>query len=301
MLGQVITAMATPFDEKGQLNLSEAKRLAGWLLENGSDAILAAGTTGESPTLNREEKLALLKALKDEYGSKLRLIAGAGTNDTRASIELAKAIEQQGVDAILVVSPYYNKPPQEGLSRHFTQVAQAVKLPVIIYNIPSRTGVNLLPPTLARLLEIPNLAAIKECSNSLTQVTEFFVEIEKAGRGNSAPKEKRFSLYSGEDALTLPLLALGASGVISVASHLGGKEFQAMFKAFLQGRVKEAAQMHFKLYPLIQALFMTTSPIMIKAALELKGFKMGSLRPPLVDATPQQVEILRRAIGEFER
>lgn len=301
MLGQVITAMATPFDDKGEINLNEAKRLAAYLLENGTDAVLAAGTTGESPTLTHLEKLELVKSLKAEFGDRLTLIAGAGTNDTHGSIELAKEMESLGADALLVVSPYYNKPPQEGLLRHFAAVAGAVKLPVIIYNIPGRTGVNLLPSTLAKLLPIPNLLAVKECSNSLTQATEFLMEIEKAGRGKTAPKNRRFYLYSGEDPLTLPLLSLGGEGVISVASHLGGKEFQTMFRAYREGRVEEAERMHFKLYPLIQALFMTTSPIMIKAALELKGFKMGHLRAPLLDADPAQIAIMKKVLADFER
>lgn len=309
IFGHVMTAMVTPFDVNGRVSYERAGELAKRLLSEGTDSLLVAGTTGESPTLSHEEKLQLFRTVKEAAG-KAPVMAGTGTNDTAASVELTREAERAGVDGILVVSPYYNKPPQEGLYRHFRAVAEATTLPVIIYNIPGRTGVNLEVSTLSRLAELPNVVGVKEASGSLDQVSETARTIGAAygalskqpvlagGRGDAHEVASRFSIYSGDDTLTLPMLSVGAIGVISVVSHVAGVEIHQMVTSFLKGDVAQAAQLHARLFPLFKGMFMTTNPILVKAALKLKGFDVGGLRLPMVSATAEQVEKIRALMQE---
>lgn len=281
-LGRVITAMVTPFDEKGELNLAQARKLARHLVDNGSDGLVVSGTTGESPTLSREEKVELFRAVVDEIGGRAVVVAGTGSYNTQESIALSRAAEGAGADALLLVCPYYNKPSQDGLYRHFRAIAESTALPVILYNIPGRTGVNLLPATVARLAEIPNIVAIKEASGSLEQVTEIIRRV-----------PENFAVYSGDDAMTLPILAVGGRGIVSVVSHLVGPRLAEMVNAFRSGNVVLAAKLHRELFPLMKGMFIATNPVPVKAALNLLGFNVGPPRLPLVEATEPEKETLR--------
>jgi 4-hydroxy-tetrahydrodipicolinate synthase len=271
-LGKVITAMVTPFDDEGNVNYAVAEKLAAHLVARGSDALVICGTTGESPTLTRVEEYELFRVVKSTIGSKAKVIAGAGSNCTAEAREATQTAARIGVDATLQVVPYYNKPPQEGLYEHFRQIALAApNLPLMLYNIPGRTGQNLLPETIARLAAIENIVAVKEASGNLEQVAKI-----------RSLTPSSFAIYSGDDFLTLPMLTLGAVGVVSVASHLVGEQIQAMLGAFAAGRTGEAVEINQRLSPLFKALFCTTNPIPIKAALNWQGWQVGGLRSPLV-------------------
>jgi len=275
--------MVTPFNENFEVDYEQARFLARYLVDNGSDGLVVVGTTGESPTLTFEEKVNMYRTVKEEVGDRATVIAGTGSNDTAGSISLTKAAEQVGVDAAMLVVPYYNKPSQDGLYSHFAAVAQAVSLPLMLYNVPGRTSSNLLPKTVGRLAEFENIVALKEAAGSTDQVTEL---------KRILPPD--FQVYSGDDSLTLPLLALGCEGIISVVAHVVGKEMQAMVKAFLEGRTAEAARIHCDLFPIFKGMFMTTNPVPIKAAVNMLGIKVGSVRLPLVEATPaEKAEIAR--------
>jgi len=284
--GQLLTAMVTPFTADLEVNLPAAQELAVKLIESGSDGVVVAGTTGESPTLSKKEKIALFKAVVEAIGSKATVIAGTGSYDTAESGELTKEAEHAGVDGFMLVAPYYNKPTQEGLFRHFKTIAQVTSLPVIIYNIPGRTGVNLAPETLVRLTEVPNIAAVKEASGNLAQISQIYEMV---------PKD--FLIYSGDDALTLPVLSVGGVGVISVAGHIAGRKIKEMITVFEQGDLASASRINAELGPLTRALFMTTNPIMVKAACNLIGWKTGGVRLPLVDATSREEEIMREVLS----
>jgi len=286
--GRVITAMVTPFHKDGSVNYAQAKKLARHLVESGSDGLVVAGTTGESPTLTKEEKVALFQAVVEEVGGKAAVIAGTGTNSTAESVALTQAAERAGVDGIMVVGPYYNKPSQEGLYQHFATIARSTRLPVMLYNIPGRTAVNILPGTVARLAEIENVVAIKEASGSLEQVTELRRLL-----------PDHFAIYSGDDSLTLPMLALGARGVVSVASHLAGRRIQEMINAFTAGNVTLAAKIHAELYPLFKVLFITTNPVPVKAALNFLGLQVGGPRLPLVEAAEAEKEKIRECLEQL--
>lgn len=270
--GQVLTAMITPMNKDCSVNYPAAVELAQKLGENGSDGVVLSGTTGESPTLSFEEKVKLFSTVTDALGGQMTIIAGTGSNNTQDSIALTKAAEKAGVDGIMLVTPYYNKPSQEGLYQHFKTVAEQTSLPVMLYNVPGRTGVNILPETVARLAEIDNIVAIKEASGNLEQVSVLKTMV---------PED--FLIYSGDDALTLPILAVGGAGVVSVASHLVGREIKSMISAFLAGRVGDALEIHLKLMPLFKAMFITTNPVPVKRALEFVGVDTGPLRLPLVE------------------
>jgi 4-hydroxy-tetrahydrodipicolinate synthase len=287
-LGRVLTAMVTPFDQNLQVNYNAAQELAVRLIDSGSDGLVVAGTTGESPTLSKQEKLDLFRAVVEAVGSKGTVIAGTGSYSTAESIELTREAEKTGVDGILLVAPYYNKPPQEGLYQHFKAIAEVTSLPVIVYNIPGRTGVNIGVEIMARLAEIENVVGVKESSGNLAQATEFF---------EKTPAD--FLIYSGDDALTLPVLSVGGVGVISVSGHLVARLIQEMIASFLQGDVTAAARINAELGPLNRALFINTNPIMVKAACNLLGFKVGGVRPPLVEASAKENEILRRTIMDL--
>ncbi|MCE1248872.1 MAG: 4-hydroxy-tetrahydrodipicolinate synthase [Firmicutes bacterium] len=311
-LGQLVTAMVTPFDKNLDVDYDKAVKLADFLADNGSDSLLVAGTTGESPAMNHEEKIKLFKVIKAAVGNRVPIIAGTGTNNTQDTIKYTREAEEIGADAALVVCPYYNKPPQEGIFRHFKAVAESTSLPIIVYNIPGRTGVNITPETMARLAEIPNIIADKEASGSAEQCSQMVIAANgmkaynrylpvKACVGASGPSQtadKVFSVYSGDDSLTLPMLSVGAIGVISVASHIAGKQMKEMITRYFEGKVSEALEIHNRLMPIFKGLFTVTNPVLIKSALRKIGFDCGGLRLPLVDATPEQETALGIAMRE---
>ncbi|NPV28270.1 MAG: 4-hydroxy-tetrahydrodipicolinate synthase [Firmicutes bacterium] len=287
--GRVLTAMVTPFTESGEVAYEQAATLARYLVKTGSDGIVVSGTTGESPVLTKGEKERLFAVVKEAVGDQATVIAGTGSNNTKDSIELTKIAEKVGVDGVMLVTPYYNKPSQEGLYQHFKAVAQETSLPVIVYNVPGRTSVNLLPGTVKKLAEIENIVAVKEASGSLDQVAEI---------RRTTPQD--FIIYSGDDSLTLPMLALGGHGVISVASHVAGKLIKEMVTNFIAGKVEEAKEIHLKLYPLFKVLFITTNPVPVKAAVKLAGINVGPPRLPLVEATSQEVEAIEKVMKDLD-
>lgn len=290
--GKVLTAMVTPFEDNLQVNYQAAQELAVRLIESGSDGVVVAGTTGESSTLSKKEKLALFKAVVEAIGGRGTVIAGTGSYNTAESIELTKEAEHTGVDGVMLVAPYYNKPSQEGLYRHFTAIAREASLPVIIYNIPSRTGVNITVDTMVRLSAIPNIVGAKEASGNLSQVSELYERT-----------PQHFMIYSGDDALTLPVLSVGGVGVISVATHIVGRKIQEMVNAFCRGDLADAIKMNTEINPLNRALFINTNPIMVKTACNLLGFKTGGLRLPMVEACPSEIKIMQdvlRNLGLLE-
>lgn len=288
VFGRVLTAMATPFDDGGAVDYEQAKRLAKRLADNGSDGIVVAGTTGESPTLSDEEKVMLFQTVKDAVGGRATVVAGTGTNDTRHSVHLTKQAEAAGADGILLVNPYYNRPSQDGLYAHFRTIAESTSLPCMLYNIPGRTGVNAAPETIARLADVPNIVAVKEASGNLDQASDI-------RRRTSSD----FLIYSGDDSLTLPILSVGGTGIVSVASHLAGREIADMVRAYEQGDVKKALAIHIKLFPLFKVLFITTNPVPLKAALNLSGFNVGKPRLPLVEATAKEKDQIAAVLKEL--
>lgn len=277
LFGRVSTAMITPFDAKGHIDFPKTTQVINHLIENGSDSLVVAGTTGESPTLSKLEKIALFKHVVKVVEKRVPVIAGTGSNNTYDSIEMTKQAEQAGVDAVMVVGPYYNKPNQEGLYQHVKAIAESTNLPVMIYNIPGRSVVNIEPETIIRLSAIPNIVAVKEASGNLNNITKIIAE---------TPDD--FYVYSGDDSLTLPILAVGGTGVISVASHIIGKEMQDMVEAFLAGDRNKAAKLHQQLLPVMSALFTAPNPVPVKTALQLKGLDVGSVRLPLVPLTENE-------------
>lgn len=295
--GRIITAMVTPFTSDGQVDYPRAAELAQYLVANGSDSLVVCGTTGESPTLTASEKLALFETVKKAVGE-TPVIAGTGNNCTAATVSFSRQAVEHGADAILVVAPYYNKPPQAGLYEHFRTVAAAVQCPVVVYNIPGRTGIEISPDTLVKLAEIPNIVAVKEALPTLEPVSALSVKLAKLGPNCREGYEKwcepgrSMTIYSGDDSATLPMMSIGAYGVISVASHVAGPQMQEMIQAYLQGKVALAQSLHLHLYPLFVGLFATTNPILPKAAMALRQFPVGQLRLPLVSATNGQVEQL---------
>lgn len=279
--GRVSTAMVTPFDKKGHIDFAKTTQLVNYLIENGTESLVIAGTTGESPTLSKEEKLALFDHVVKVVNKRIPVIAGTGSNNTYASIELTKKAEHLGVDAIMIVAPYYNKPNQEGLYQHFKAVAEATSLPVMVYNIPGRSAVNIHPDTIIRLSKIANIVAVKEASGDLNAMTHIV-----------ANTDDDFVLYSGDDSMTIPVLSIGGVGVISVASHVIGNQLQEMVKAFFNGENEKAAKMHQQLLPIMQGLFAAPSPAPVKTALQVSGLDVGSVRLPLVGLTEQERTIL---------
>jgi 4-hydroxy-tetrahydrodipicolinate synthase len=278
--GRVLTAMVTPFKADGGLDLDGAQQLANCLVDHGNDGLVISGTTGESPTTTDDEKERLLRAVVEAVGDRAKIVAGVGTNDTRHTIELAQAAEKAGAHGLLVVTPYYSKPPQAGLLNHFTLVAEATGLPNMLYDIPGRTGTPIDTETLVRLAEHDRVVAVKDAKGDIE---------------GSAWVMKRTGLayYSGDDKVTLPLLSVGAVGVVGVPTHLFGAETAAMIAAYLRGDVAEALRLHRQLLPVFTGFFRTQGVILTKAALTLAGLPAGPVRPPLVDATPEQVAKLR--------
>jgi 4-hydroxy-tetrahydrodipicolinate synthase len=269
--GRVSTAMVTPFDHKGNIDFIKTTQLINYLIDNGSDSLVVAGTTGESPTLTKEEKVALFRHVVKVVDGRIPVVAGTGSNNTHASIELTKKAEEAGVDAIMLVAPYYNKPSQEGLYQHFKVIAGSTSLPVMLYNIPGRSSVNIAPETIIKLSEIDNITAVKEASGDLDAMTEII---------SNTPED--FALYSGDDGLTLPILSIGGSGIVSVASHIIGNQMQEMVHQFVEGNIASAAKTHQKLLPIMKGLFTSPSPTPVKTALQMKGMDVGSVRLPLI-------------------
>ncbi len=287
--GEVITAMVTPFTEDMGVDHQRTRRLAKYLVANGSDGILVLGTTGEVPTLTTEEKEKLLKTVIDAVGDEAVVIAGTGSYSTEASINFTKKAEELGVDGVMLVTPYYNKPPQAGLYNHFKSIAQETNLPVILYNVPGRTSRNIEPETIAQLAQIDNIVAVKEASGNLDQAIKI-----------RSLTDDSFKIYSGDDSLTLPILSIGGSGVISVASHLVGNDIKEMITDFKAGRVKKAAEMNSKLNKLFNAIFITTNPIPVKAALNLQKRVVGGLRPPLCKLNSDLEAELEEVLKEYD-
>ena len=286
--GRLLTAMVTPFLDNGEVDYAEVKRLAVHLIENGNDSILVCGTTAETPTLTHEEKVNIVKTVKEAVGERAKIVVGTGTNCTRTTIEATKEMEALGADGILVVEPYYNKPSQEGMYQHFKAVAEATSLPIILYNIPGRCGVNMTPELIARLAQIPNIVAVKEAGGSVEQVSKIRTLV---------PDD--FVIYSGDDSLTLPMMSVGAYGVISVAAHVAGKEIRAMIDAYVAGNVVEAALWHKKLYPIFKSLFITANPVPVKYALSQVGFGNGKVRLPLVEANDSEKAIVFQTMKDL--
>jgi len=283
---KMLTAMITPYNADLQVNYNRAGEIAEYLVETGSDGLVVSGTTGESPVLSHDEKLRLFSTVKQKVGSRVEVWAGTGSYDTRGSIDLSREAEKVGVDGLLTVVPYYNKPSQEGLYQHFKAIAESVSIPIMLYNIPSRSGVNMLPETVARLAEIENIVALKESTGDMNQLSLL---------KNIVPES--MAIYSGDDALTLPMVALGAAGVVSIASHLVGKDIKKMLAAFSAGDTVTAQSIHNYLFPIFKGLFITTNPIPVKEALNLLGKDVGGFRLPLCNAKQQEVEQIKEMLG----
>lgn len=283
--GQVLTAMVTPFNANGEVDYEATAALVQHLIANGSDGLVVGGTTGESPTLTTEEKLQVFKFVKDTVGEQIPVIAGTGSNNTHASIQLTQQAEEIGVDGVMLVTPYYNKPSQEGLFQHFKTIAQSTSLPVMLYNIPGRSVINMSPETIIALSKIDNIVSVKDAGGNLDDTAAIIQE---------TPVD--FTLYSGDDSMTLPVLSVGGTGVISVASHIIGNEMQAMVQHFKHGEVQQAAAMHRKLLPIMKALFEAPSPTPVKAALNITGIPVGGVRLPLVPLNETEMNTLRQVI-----
>ena len=270
-LGRISTAMVTPFSGSGAIDFDKTTLLIEHLIANGSDSLVVCGTTGESPTLTAVEKEELLSFTINTVNKRIPVIAGTGSNSTAESIENTKMADRIGADGVMLVTPYYNKPDQRGLYAHFSTIAAETKLPVLLYNIPGRSVINMLPETTISLSKINNIRAMKEASGDLEQMAEIITGTDDG-----------FSVYSGDDGLTLPLLSIGGSGVVSVASHVVGNEMQKMIAAFDEGRTKEAAAMHRAFIPLFRALFASPNPVPVKYALRKLDIDTGGVRLPLV-------------------
>jgi 4-hydroxy-tetrahydrodipicolinate synthase len=283
----VITAMVTPFKDDFSLDLDRAQEVATWLLDHGSDSLVVAGTTGEGATLSDQEMVDLWKATALAAKGKGKIVAGTGTNDTAHSIHLTKAAEKAGCDAALVVAPYYNKPPQSGLYEHFKAVAASTSLPVILYNVPSRTSVQISNETILRLAEIDNVIGVKDATGDLNLASELVA---------AAPGG--FELISGDDAATFAMVCLGGTGVISVSSHVVGEQMGEMIALVERGDVDGARKIHNQLLPIYRALFLTTSPIPVKAAMGLIGQPVGPPRLPLVPATKDEIAAVEKALED---
>jgi 4-hydroxy-tetrahydrodipicolinate synthase len=285
--GRVSTAMVTPFDNKGNIDFQKTTLLVNYLIENGSDSLVVGGTTGESPTLSQEEKLALFSHVVKTVKGRVPVVAGTGSNNTYQSVEFTKKAVETGIDAVMAVAPYYNKPNQEGLYQHFKAVADATSLPVMLYNVPGRAVTKISPETIIRLSEIENITAVKEASGDLDAMTKIIA---------NTPDD--FLLYSGDDGLTLPVLSIGGAGVVSVASHIIGKEMQEMIQQFLHGELRTASKIHGKLLPVMNELFAAPSPSPVKTALQLKGLDVGSVRLPLIPLTEEERKRLSLVLGQ---
>ncbi len=288
-LGKLITAMVTPFNEDGAVDYKQARRLALGLLGSGSDGLVVVGTTGESPTMVRDEELRLFAEIKSAVGDRGSVIAGTGSNSTAEALEATRQAERTGVDACLLVVPYYNKPTQEGLYQHFKTIARGTSLPCILYNVPSRTVVSLSADTVIRLSQVENIIGVKEASGNFSEIAKII---------NNTGDD--FVVWSGNDADTLPILALGGYGVISVASHLVGSQIRQMIDSFLSGDTARAAGIHRHLMPLYDALFVVANPIPLKYALNHIGFKVGKPRLPLVESDEKTAALVKETLKNYQ-
>ena len=283
MLGEVITAILTPFHPDGSVNIEKFRELAAHLVDNGSDGLVVAGTTGESPTLTDDEKLQLFAAAVDAVGDRATIVAGTGTYDTAHSVHLTKQASKLGIDGILVVTPYYNKPPQRAIVRHFQEIAAVTDKPIVVYNIPSRVVINIEPETIAELAKIPNVAAVKQANDDLHQAARIV--------------ETGLTLYAGDDNLIFPFLALGATGGVCVHTHVWGAQTKEMIRRYKDGDVDEAQRLNDEMAPGFDLLKIQTNPIPIKAAMNLLGHELGGYRLPMVDPTEQELAQVRDCLA----
>lgn len=289
--GRLLTAMVTPFNADGSINYEAGADFADWLLANGSDGLVVEGSTGEAATMDMDEKVKFMQTIVARVNGRAKIVAGAGTNCTASTVELAKKMEACGADGLLVVGPYYNKPTQEGYYQHFAAVAKATKLPIIVYNVPGRTGGNIAPETVARLAaDFSNIVAIKEAAGNVAQTAELYRVL---------PED--FSIYSGDDGLILPFLSVGACGLISVLANVNGNILQQLMQAYSEGRVKDAADLNKVMVPLAKAMFVESNPIPIKAAVtKVTGIEAGAPRLPLTPisaAAEAKLDAALKAIG----
>ncbi len=288
-LGRLITAMVTPFDDNGKVDYEQAKKLALACLKSGSDGLVLSGTTGESPTLTHEEELKLYAEIKAAVGKGGSIIAGTGSNSTNEAVEATKGAEKIGVDACLLVTPYYNKPSQEGLYQHFKTIAESTQLPCILYNVPSRTVVSIASETAIRLSQIDNIIGIKEASGNMEEIGKII-----------AGAKKGFLVWSGNDSDTLPMMSIGGYGIISVASHLVGLQIKDMINKYLAGKVNDAAAIHLNLMPLMKVLFIISNPVPVKFALNEVGFRVGKTRLPLVEPDAKSASLIRETLKKYK-
>lgn len=288
--GRLLTAMVTPFNADGSVNYEKAADLAEWLINNGSDGLVVAGSTGEAATMSAEEKLELFRVVVNRINKRVPVIAGTGSNNTADSVKMTKMAEAMGVDGALIVGPYYNKPTQEGFYQHFAAVAQSTGLPIIVYNVPGRTASNISPAIVARLAaDFENIVAIKEAAGNVAQVAELYSVL---------PEE--FTIYSGDDGLILPFMSVGATGLISVLSNIGGGILQDVMQAYEDGRVREAAKLNARMVPLANAMFIETNPIPVKAAVTLvTGIDAGQPRLPLTPMEPANKAKMVAVLQEY--
>lgn len=287
--GEIITAMVTPFNDDLTIDYPALEKLINHLIETGTDAILVAGTTGETPTLSHEEEAEMFYFVKKIVNGRVKVIMGAGSNSTQTAISSSIKAKELGADAILSVVPYYNKPSQKGMYQHFSAIAKAVDLPIILYNIPGRTGVNMLPSTIAKLAnEFKNIVAVKQSNADLDLISDI---------RSMCPED--FAIYSGDDSLTIPMMSLGAHGVISVASHIVGKDMKEMITAFKSGKNSEALNIHLKLYPIFKKLFMAPNPVPVKASLAKLGIIKDNVRNPLVTLDDEEKKELFSVLDKY--
>jgi 4-hydroxy-tetrahydrodipicolinate synthase len=288
--GRLLTAMVTPFNADGSVNYEKAADLAEWLINNGSDGLVVAGSTGEAATMSAEEKLELFRVVVNRINKRVPVIAGTGSNNTADSVKMTKMAEAMGVDGALIVGPYYNKPTQEGFYQHFAAVAQSTGLPIIVYNVPGRTASNISPAIVARLAaDFENIVAIKEAAGNVAQVAELYSVL---------PEE--FTIYSGDDGLILPFMSVGATGLISVLSNIGGGILQDVMQAYEDGHVREAAKLNARMVPLANAMFIETNPIPVKAAVTLvTGIDAGQPRLPLTPMEPANKAKMVAVLQEY--
>lgn len=284
--GQIITAMVTPFNQQGEVDFPATSNLIEHLIANGSDGVVVSGTTGESPTLTTQEKIDLFSHVVEIAQGRIQVLAGTGSNNTQESIELTREAEACGVDGIMLVAPYYNRPSQEGMYQHFKVIAENTKLPIMIYNIPGRSAVNIEADTIIRLAEdVENIVCVKEASGDLDAMAEIIQRT-----------DENFSLYSGDDSLTLPILAIGGVGIVSVSAHVVGLEMQRMINEFKAGNVIEAGAIHRSLLPTFKAVFSAPSPTPVKALLNMYGVEVGEVRLPLIPLTEEETRDLKKAV-----
>jgi 4-hydroxy-tetrahydrodipicolinate synthase len=292
--GEVITAMVTPFSPDGSLDVKGAKTLAAYLVDHGSDGLVLCGTTGESPTLSHDEKMTLFEAVTSEVGGRATIIAGTGTYNTAESIELTTAATRLGVDACLIVTPYYSKPPQNGLLAHFTTIADASEVPLIVYDIPGRTARRVERPTMVELAAHERIVAVKDALGDAGETAKLRADLDAAGHDD-------FEIYSGDDPLLLPHLAAGAVGIVSVCSHLVGAQIKQILSAWTNGKIDEARRIYTELLPFMTVIMgVTSSPIPVKHALGLTGIDVGEPRLPLVPATEEESAVIKSALERID-